>query len=78
VCRRCQRAGRECVRGYNVRFRYGTDLGDDSPAGGRAAGGRQGEFRFGQDQIWLRTSGDGMDFYQSHAWGVTRVRRWTG
>ncbi|KAF8535488.1 hypothetical protein BDD12DRAFT_343216 [Trichophaea hybrida] len=44
-------------RGYNVRFRYGTDLGgDDPPTGGRAAGGKGGEFRFEADQ-WLSTLG---------------------
>ncbi|KAI5781526.1 hypothetical protein EDC01DRAFT_241600 [Geopyxis carbonaria] len=66
VCRRCQRAGRECVRGYNVRFRYGTDLGDEesnTPAtadapGGRPAGGKGGEFRFESDQVWIATSGE--------------------
>ena len=48
-----------CVRGYNVRFRYGTDLGDGEPqaAGGRPS--RGGEFRFEADQVWMGTSGDG-------------------
>lgn len=49
------------VRGYNVRFRYGTDLGgDDPPTGGRAAGGKGGEFRFEADQVWINTPGIGM------------------
>ena len=60
ACRRCVRSGRECVRGYNIRFRYGTDLGGDPPAEGRAAVGKAGEFRFRTDQVWVETSGEGM------------------
>ncbi|KAA8904192.1 hypothetical protein FN846DRAFT_953207 [Sphaerosporella brunnea] len=57
VCRRCQRAGRECVRGYNVRFRYGTDLEAASAAAAASSSSKGAEFRFEADQVWIDTSG---------------------
>ncbi|KAL7268427.1 hypothetical protein RUND412_008953, partial [Rhizina undulata] len=64
VCKRCQRAGRECVRGYNVRFRYGTGIaarGGVGGSGGREGGvlgnGSRAEYWFGEEQVWVETKG---------------------
>ncbi|TKA51016.1 hypothetical protein B0A55_13008 [Friedmanniomyces simplex] len=48
ACTRCEKAGIECVRGYNIRFRHGN--GSE-----KNAGPAKSEFDFSEAQPWVNT-----------------------
>ncbi|KAM0721298.1 hypothetical protein Q7P37_003586 [Cladosporium fusiforme] len=51
-CSRCNKAGIECVRGYNIRFKHGSN---PSVANLKGSGLAKTEYDFSDSQPWVRT-----------------------
>ncbi|GAB7362556.1 hypothetical protein MBLNU230_g2873t1 [Neophaeotheca triangularis] len=52
-CTRCERAGIECIRGYNIRFRHGAN---PSVANTKGSGLAKTEYDFSKTQPWVNTA----------------------
>ncbi|KAI7573411.1 hypothetical protein KC343_g23631, partial [Hortaea werneckii] len=51
-CTRCEKAGIECVRGYNIRFRHGANPSIASKGSGPA----KSDLDFSKTQPWVKTA----------------------